>query len=198
MLTNNIIIYNKLKDRLTFSFEDISIALGITKESSKVLCSRYTAKGILIRLKKNLYTFPQKWDTYTQEYFLKISNLLQVPSYISLITALSYYEITTQVQQNYFENISLKRTKRYDIKGSLFNYYKIQKKYYSDFIKTNGIFIATKEKAFTDAVYLYSFGKYKIDLSSIDLNKLDKNKINKLMKIYPLKTKLIMEKLCKI
>jgi hypothetical protein len=80
----------------------------------------------------------------------------------------------------------------------MFKYYRLQKKYYFDFEKINGLFIASKEKAFIDAVYLYSFGKYNLDKSSLDLNKLNKIKIKKLIKAYPEKTKNIVRKLCRI
>jgi hypothetical protein len=58
--------------------------------------------------------------------------------------------------------------------------------------------MATKEKAFVDSVYLYSFGKYKLDFSSIDFDKLDKNKIGEILAVFPRKTKVIAEKLCRI
>jgi hypothetical protein len=79
-----------------------------------------------------------------------------------------------------------------------FNFYKLKKEYYSDFVKNGQVFIATREKAFIDSVYLYSFGKYKLDFNSLDLDKLDKASIKKSLKIYPEKTKSIVERLCKI
>lgn len=94
------------------------------------------------------------------------------------MTALFLYEITTQVQRNFFESASLKRSVRSDIKGIAFNFYKIKREYYFDFIKREDVFIATKEKAFIDIVYLYSFGKYKVDFSSLNFDRLDKNKIS--------------------
>jgi hypothetical protein len=114
------------------------------------------------------------------------------------MTALSFYEITTQVPRDFFECASLKRSVKFDVRGVAFNFYKLKKEYYSDFVKKEQLFIATKEKAFIDSVYLYSFGKYKLDFNSLDLDKLDKEKIKKALKIYPEKTKAIAEKLCKI
>jgi predicted transcriptional regulator of viral defense system len=164
----------------------------------RVLCTRYIRNGFFIRLKKNFYVLTERWENFSKEDFLKISNFLQVPSYISFLTALSLYEVTTQVQRDYFESVSLKRSVRFNIEGVTFSFYKLKKKYYFDFIKKDDIFIATKEKAFIDSVYLYSFGKYKIDFSSLDLDKLDKNKIKKILKLYPQKTKNIVRKICGI
>ncbi len=60
------------------------------------------------------------------------------------------------------------------------------------------IFIATKEKAFLDAMYLYSFGKYSFDLDSIDLSKLDVKKIDELLKNFPEKTIKLVKRKCRI
>ncbi len=83
-------------------------------------------------------------------------------------------------------------------KSVIFNFYKLKKNIYFDFIKKDDFFIATKEKAFLDAVYLYSFGKYKLDFNAIDFNKLDNKKLRSLIDFYPDKTKDIIKKLCKI
>lgn len=187
----------KLKGKLYFTVDDLQDLLGIKPESARVLCTRYTQNGFFIRFKKNLYVLNESWENFSKEDFLKISNLLQVPSYVSFVTALSLYEITTQVQRDYFESVSLKRSVKFNIKGTAFIFYKLQKKYYFDFIKKDGIFIATKEKAFIDSVYLYSLGRYKMDFGSLDLNKLDKNKIREILKLYPQKIKNIVRKICK-
>jgi predicted transcriptional regulator of viral defense system len=187
----------KLKSKLFFTLEDLQDLLGIKIESARVLCTRYTEKGIFIRLKKNFYVLTESWEAFLNEDFLKLSNFLQVPSYVSFTTALSFYEITTQLQRNFFESASVKRSIRFNTKGTVFNYYKIQKKYFFDFIKKGEIFIATKEKAFIDSVYLYSFGKYKMDFSSIDIARLNKKKIKELSGIYPEKTRGIIKRLCR-
>lgn len=188
----------KLKEKIYFTVEDLENLLGIKPESARVLCVRYTKKGLFIRLKKNFYVLAEKWENFKKEDFLRISNILQVPSYISFMSALSFYGVTTQIQQSYFESASLKRSVRFNIKGVVFNFLKLKKRYYFDFVKNGDIFIATKEKAFIDSIYLYSFGKYKIDFSSLDLDKLDKNKIRGIIKLYPQKTIKIVKDLCRI
>lgn len=187
----------RLKGKIFFTTIDVAEVFRIKPESAWVLCSRYVKEGVFVRLKKNTYTLEQNWKSWAKEDLLKISNFLQVPSYISFMTALSFYGVTTQVQRDFFESTSLKRSRKFEIEGVTFNFYKLKKEYYFDFNKLDGVFIASKEKAFVDSVYLYSFGKYKIDFSSIDFRKLDKVKIRKIMQIYPLKTKAIMEKLCR-
>ena len=188
----------RLQDKLYFAIADLADIAGISIESSRVLASRYVKSGVFIRLKNNFYVLDQKWGSFTRDDFFALSNYLQVPSYISLMTALSFYEITTQSPRNFFESISLKRSQRFEIKGVNFNYCKVQKKIYFDFIRKGDIFIATKEKAFMDAVYLYSFGKYKLDFASLDIRKLDMQRLKIIIKTYPLKTRQIAGKVCGI
>ena len=188
----------KLAPRLFFSVEDLASDLEMRLASAKVLCSRYVKNGLFVRLKKNFYILDETWKGLSKEQLLKVSNLLQVPSYVSLMTALSWHEVTTQVQRSFFESISFKRTARFDVKGTTFVYYKLKKELYFDFVKKDNIFIATKEKAFFDAMYLFSFGKYKLDVDSLDMGKLDINRIEKIARVFPKKTKDIITKICKI
>lgn len=188
----------KLKEGFYFGIEDLANLLKIKTASARVLCSRYIKKGYFVRLKRNFYVLNESWENFNKEDLLRITNMLQVPSYVSFMTALSIYELTTQVQKDFFESVSLKRSMNTDVKGIAFNYYKFKKQYYFDFIKKDDIFIASREKAFIDAVYLYSLGKYKLDFNSIDLNKLDKTKLKNILKVFPDKTKIIIKKLCRI
>lgn len=178
--------YNDLKKikKIYFSYHDIASILSISDGSAKVLASRYVKQGYLIRLKNNYYIFRDKWDNLDYIGKMKIANIIQVPSYISLMTALSYYEITTQVQQNYFESISIYRTFSREIEETTFKYSKIKKDIYFGFNKVKGLFISLPEKAFIDAVYLDYWGKYHLDISSIDLGKIDQKKLNQLLQIY--------------
>ncbi|GAB6268887.1 MAG: type IV toxin-antitoxin system AbiEi family antitoxin domain-containing protein [Smithella sp.] len=189
MLSKNMTELQELSKKTCFTLEDVVQGLGIQTDSARVLCSRYVRQGVLVRLKNGFYTTAWKWENLTLRDFFKIANILQVPSYISLMTALAYYEVTTQAQNNYQESICLKRSIVYNVREAVFNYVKVQNRYYGDFVKTDDIFIATKEKAFIDAAYLYSFGKYKFDIDSLDMKKLDIKKLKSILKIYPKKTK---------
>ena len=105
----------KLQDKLYFSVNDLAVALGITLESAKVQSSRYIKKGLFIRLKKNFYIFKTKWDALVLSDYFKIANILQVPSYVSFMTALAYYEVSTQMQQGYIESVGIKRKREFEI-----------------------------------------------------------------------------------
>lgn len=187
----------KLGKKLYFTVQDMSSVAGITVESARVVCSRYVKKGLFLRIKNNFYVLDQSWGRFTELERLEISNYLQVPSYVSFMTALSYYEVTTQVMRGFVECACLKRSVSFDAKESKFNYIKIKREYYSGFIKKNGIFIASPEKAFIDSVYLASFGKYALDMDALDMRKLNRNAAKKIARVFPEKTRQRVERLCK-
>lgn len=187
----------KLRNRLFFTSGDVAEAFNIKAESAWVTCSRYVRGGIFIRLKNNFYVLAENWRNVSGEGLFRIANYLQVPSYISLMSALSYYEVTTQVQRGFVESAGKRRSVKFKAGGAEFDFYKLDKRCYFGFERKNGIFMASKEKAFVDAVYLYSFGKYKIDTASLDINKLDTGKIRQILKAFPQKTIAAAKKLCK-
>ena len=189
---------NKLRKKLFFTSFDLRDILGITLASAQVLCSRYVKKGFFVRLKRNFYVLDSVWENSSKEDMFKIANFLQVPSYVSFMSALSFYEVSTQVQRGFYENASLKRSASFDCRGIRFNFYKLKPEYYFGFEKTGDIFIARKEKAFVDAVYLYSFGKYKLDFDSLNLDVLDKRKLSEISGIFPEKTRNLVGRLCGI
>ena len=178
---------NKINN-IYFGHEEISRVLGITLQSARVSANRYVKRGLLVRVKRNIYVLKEKWKTIEKEQKFILANLVQVPSYISLMTALDYYEITTQVQRNFIESVVVKRTKEIEIEGTIFNYTKVNKSFYSGFSREREFFIATPEKAFMDAVYLRSLGRYNFDLASIDSNKLNMDEMVRLANQFPRKT----------
>ena len=171
-----------------FGYEDIARVRGISLDSAKVTASRYVRQGLLLRLKKNIYVRRDVWNVANKEDKFRLANLGQSPSYISLMTALDYYEITTQVQQDFFESVAVRRTKEIQVNGSVFRYSKIDERLFFEFKKENGIFIASPEKALLDAFYLMSYGRYTIDISALDADKLDRKIIKQLSREFPLKT----------
>jgi len=186
-------------DKIVFSSEDLKRLFDITNKSAQVTASRYVKSESLIRLKRDLYILPQVFNRLGEEEIFSIANLLQTPSYISLTTALSYYNLTTQQTPNFTESVALKRTKEIKIENKIFNYSLLKKDFYFGFIKRNDFFIASPEKALADLIYLSAIGKYNADFDAINFEKFDKsttesilNKSNKaaknlwlkLMKIY--------------
>ncbi|UCH01130.1 MAG: hypothetical protein JSU78_04070 [Deltaproteobacteria bacterium] len=180
-------------DKPFFTQHDVAYALGIKLASTAVLCNRYVKKGLLMRLKRGLYARTETLGHLGQLGLFHIANMLQVPSYISLMTALSYYGITTQGQRGSFESISVKRTKTFEAGDLSFHYSKIRPDLYRGFIKRDGVFIARPEKALLDSFYLASMGRYALDGSSLDLTKVDEEMLADFCVLYPPKTRRYFE-----
>jgi predicted transcriptional regulator of viral defense system len=180
--------------KLYFGYEEIAKILAINEASAKVSATRYVKQGLLIRLKKNIYMLREVWDKIGREEKFRLANLGQTPSYISLMTALDYYEITTQVQRDFYESVAVKRTKEIALNGSCFRYSKVTKSLYFGFKKEKEFFIATPEKAFLDALYLMSYGRYALDISALDNEKFNRKKIKRLSSKFPSITKKMLKK----
>ena len=178
---------NKLRSikKLYFGYEAVAKALDIASASAKVCACRYARQGFLIRVKRNIYVRRDIWDSLSQEELFCLANIAQAPTYVSLLTALGFYEITTQVQRNFVESIAIKRTKELHVVERVFNYTRIKSSLYRGFVKKEDFFIATPEKALLDALYLMSRRIYSIDLSAIDFKKLDLAKLRKEADFFP-------------
>jgi|TARA_B100000315_G_C14590599_1_gene595526 predicted transcriptional regulator of viral defense system len=183
--------YKNLKEieKLLFSADDVASAMAIKPESAHVLCSRYVSGGYLTRAKRNLYILNENWDHLSEEDFFQIANRLQVPSYVSFSTALSYYGLTTQLRQGIIESVVTKRSYRKNIKKLEFIFYRFPLKYYSGFVREDGIFIASPEKALADALYLTSLGRYGLDFSALEFSKFNLSEIERNLKLFPDRTK---------
>jgi len=184
---------NKI-EKLYFGYEEIGNALAIKEASAKVAASRYVKQGLLLRMKRNMYLLRNVWNTAGQDEKLLLANLGQVPSYVSLATALDFHQITTQIQRDFFESVAMKRTKEIHLDSTVFRYVKIARPLYFGFNKVKGIFIATPEKAFLDAFYLLSLGRYALDISALDTEKLDRKEIRRLSKKFPSNTRRLLKR----
>lgn len=121
----------------------------------------------LISIKRGLYITGPKLDLPTPEPFL-IANHLRGPSYISLESALSYWNM---IPERTYEvsSVSIKTSKLYKTPVGRFRYQQLKTPYYSFGIKSielspkQSILVASPEKALCDKVVLTP----KIQLRSI-------------------------------
>ncbi len=179
------------------STKDIANLLSINKESANVTAARYTRKGLLIRLKRDFYIPVNIFEKFNEKDFFQAANIIQVPSYISLISALSYYNISTQQFQNVYESIAVKRTKNVNVRNIEFNFYLVKKNFYTGFTLEDNFFIAEPEKALADIVYLTSLAKYSCDFTAINFKRLNKKIIDDYIQLTNKRTKLFWDRLCK-
>jgi len=113
-------------------------------------------EGTIVRLKKGLYVGVDKFTGKTISREL-IANHLYGPSYISLETALSYFNI---IPERVYEvrSMTTKRSKKFNTKLGIFTYLTTSKEYFSIGIKIENIedeiafLIATPTKALCDLI----------------------------------------------
>jgi len=134
---------------VVFKINDVIKVLNTSRDYAKLFIHRCIEKGIVRRVERGVYYL----TTYANEYEIA-SNILS-PSYISLISALAYHGLTTQIPRVVYV-VSTKRHKPirniegFDIafkhvkKDLMFGYHK----------ELNGnLFIADPEKAIVDIYY---------------------------------------------
>ncbi len=171
---------------------------GISLPSAHVFCSRSFRRGDFIRLKKNFYVLERNWERFGTREFFQICNLLQVPSYVSCMTALAFHGITTQVQQGWYDSVGWRRSVTLEARGVSFVHHKVQMRYYYGFFRQDGYFIAEPEKAFVDAVYLEAIGRRPLDWSSLNLDVIDRRRVAALMEPFPEPVKRRISEACRI
>lgn len=121
----------------------------------------------LISIRRGLYTVGPKMDLPSPEPFL-IANHLRGPSYVSLESALSYWNMIPEKTYE-ISSVSIKTSKTYKTPLGRFSYRQLKTPYYSYGIKNiihspkQSMLIASPEKALCDKIVL----TYNINLRSI-------------------------------
>ncbi len=139
-------------------------------------------KGYLVFLRNGFYAFPEFIQDNHYQYF--IANKIYKPSYISLQSALAYYEIIpeTVVQTT---SITTIKTKSFENDIGQFYYKNIKSENYFGFqsmpiSKNKNILMAEPEKAILDFLYLNPFYTTKEDFLNLRFNEdILKNELNK-------------------
>lgn len=185
-------------EQKTFSLVEAAQALGLDSPSARVACHRYVKAGYLLRLKRGVYALRDDWRHFSFKDLAEIANRLQVPSYVSFATALSYYELTTQVQRNFLESAALTRTRTFEAEKTVFRYIRLNKNLYFGFIKKDNLYIAEPEKALLDSLYLMSLYRYRLDLPAVDKEKFNKKKLAFFSRRFPARTRELLGRLCRI
>ena len=144
-------IVKKLQEYPTFNIDTFANIIDKEKTYAKMHLNRLKNRGIVKQIQRNVYT--------VQEDPMIIASRIIWPSYISLWTALRYYNLTEQIPNK----ISVitprsKSCKNIQIMNTTIVFEKIQPSYFFGFSKIKiqdfEVFIAEPEKALIDAVLL--------------------------------------------
>lgn len=174
----------KIKEKrlLLFNNSDVCRVLGVSKIAAIFLLHRYTKKGLVSRLKRGIYVFP---DVLPPD--LYIANKLYEPSYVSLEFALSYHRVIPETVYE-ITSVTTKATRHFSVLGKTYSYRKLKRAAFTGYsvVQKQGrasFAIADPEKAFVDALYFRVLAGEK-PISRFDKRKIDTKKVLKYASIF--------------
>ena len=162
-----------------FTLSSLQAILNITRESSRTAAFRLVERGILIRMRRDLYALVNRnYSLYS------LANALHQPSVISLETALNYWGLIVQVPQVIF-SVSL-RSYRYETDNTEFIYRRIEPSLFRfGQVKSEDFHITEPEKALLDTLYMKSKGLVELLPGDVDMRKLDIELLIYYSRFYP-------------
>jgi len=158
-----------------FTLPEIKNLLDIEKDNSAYKkVESLIRDGVLTKTIKGIYYLSSKPPAD-----FELANYLYQPSYISLSSALNYYEILIQVPYEIF-SVTARLTRRVEVNNKLFSYRHISPAYFFGYQKEQDFLIAEPEKALIDTLFLISLGRLTIDYDELLLERIDKQRFKEL------------------
>lgn len=184
-------LFDKIKiiNKDYYSISDLSKILDFKKDSLYVTLNRWVKSGWIIRIGQGKYKLKDQLIDVKL-----IANQNYLPSYLSFESALAEYGVLNQIPYTLtFATTNMPKKMRIDQKNIEFR--KLSNKYFFGYQLIDGLYIAFKEKALVDSLYLMSLGRDKLDFDELNLNKLSKIRFLKYLRPFPNKTKKLAAKL---
>lgn len=140
--------------------------------------SRWTASEKILQLRRGLYMLAEPYRQMDPHPFLIANNIVS-PSYVSLQSALAYYDLITESVPEVNSITSRRRSKRITTQYGTFNYRHIQSDLFFGYhllevAEEQYVYIAKPEKALLDLIYLTPRGNEVVFLESLRLQNLEK------------------------
>lgn len=166
-------MYNLFREKLykfpVFSRKDIEKTFQNFDNKNLVNWQR---KGYITKVRNNFYIFSDKKKD--EVLLFHLANSIYVPSYISLESALSYYQIIPEGVYS-MTSVSTLKTNQFETQLGNFNYAHVKKELFFGYriIAENEIRykIATLEKTILDYLYLHPTIKNQEDIEALRWNK---------------------------
>mgnify|MGYP001571838551 FL=1 len=176
--------------------------LGLADATVDTYISRFLKHKEILQLKKGLYIsadfFSKNRGDISCSFYL--ANIIRTPSYISLWSALQFYNLTTEAIYG-ITSVTPKVTREYKTKAGNFTYQSVKKELFSGFSLAHGagkfdFFIASPAKALFDLLYFKTSQfrgvrskdiKTLVEELRIDIEEMDKKeraKFNTMIKEY--------------
>lgn len=173
---------------------------GLKKAIIDVYISRFLKSKELFKLKRGLYVATDFFDKNKGDasYRFYLANILRMPSYVSMWSALDYYGLVTEAVYG-ITSVTPKVTRNFETKVGNFSYQSINKKVFSEYALIKGkfdFFIASPSKALFDLLYFKTnrfrsadfrdidalIAELRVDLDEMD--EAERNKFYKMIKKY--------------
>lgn len=172
------------KEIKLFSLEDFCSFFKVPSETAKKFLSRQVKRGILLRLKRGIYALG---GDHPSDFL--IANKIYQPSYISLETTLSFYQIIPESIYS-ITSVTTKPTREFTVLGKTFLYKSLKKDAFFGYrvaiVQGEEVFIASPEKALADYFYFLSREGRKIN-QRLELSKVSLVKVRGYLKKMGLK-----------
>ena len=157
-----------------FSFKDVSLIWGETRANlARRRLNYYIKKGDLYPIRRGFYAKDKNYDKF------ELATKIYTPSYISLETVLAKEGIVFQYYERIFVMTYLTREIKCD--DQTYSFKKIKNSILTNHLgieRKENYFIAVKERAFLDVIYLYK--DYYFD----NLSNLNWDEVFKILSIY--------------
>lgn len=176
-------VLRELKEkRMTlFSLEEFRRNFRVSYRAAAKFLSKYTKENFFTRFKKGIYVV-----TDEQPPLFVIANRLYTPSYVSLESALSFYNMIPEVIYS-VTSVTTKATREFSAGGVAFDYSHIQKDYFTGYlpIEYGGttVLMAEPEKALTDYLYFVSLGRRNLN-DRLSLRKIRKKQLDHFVRLF--------------
>ncbi|MBR6055057.1 MAG: hypothetical protein IKP46_06940 [Bacteroidales bacterium] len=149
-----------------YSFKQKYFQLGcfsihsIESTSASALSSnltRWTREGKIVKLRSGWYAFPERVVSFADRMFC--AGKIYSPSYASLYTALSYYEMIPE-SVSAITSVTTLKTKSFSSMAGLMSYFSVKQELFFGYVPVvdrNSLpyLMATPEKALLDLMYLH-------------------------------------------
>ena len=162
-----------------FTMSSLQAIFGVTRESARTIAVRLVKRGVLIRLRRDLYALVNsKYSLFS------LGNALYQPSVISLESALNYWGLIVQVPQIIFSTAL--RSYQCEADNTTFLYRRMAPSLIRfGQVKVEDFYIAQPEKAFLDTLYMRTKGLVELLPEDVDMDKLDAELLSYYGRFYP-------------
>jgi len=162
---------------LPLFYSELLYAGEVDRANIQKQLSRWSAANKIHQLRRGLYTLAKPYQQ-TQPHPFLIANHLISPSYVSLQSALAYYDLIPETAPQVLSITSRHRSQAMETFYGSFQYHHIKPAFFTGFHLVQldadqSAYLARPEKALLDLIYLTKQGSTQAYLESLRLQNLD-------------------------